>query len=414
MARRRATGWARAGDAALSVAAVLGAVCIVLAIAAAVFDVRIVMFRTGSMSPTIPAGSAAIVHGVPAADVAIGDVVTVDRPGELPVTHRVVGIARVPGDEDARLITMRGDANPVDDPNPYEVSKVRKVLFAVPGIAPALASLGNPWVLGTLTVAASTLIVVVFWPRRRDDDPGSGEGPGPEPGAQVEPGADAATGTSPPEPHSASVARRVTGTTAALGLALAMTAVGAPVPARAATTETVIQGPVIRLVSIESPAMQELTPGGSAVWQVGVTADADSPGTLTVTLAGTAAPDTELRYQVQGCPQRWTSDTCPGSEVLVPDSPAPTDGAAMLLRTMPDDEQLWLRIEVTLPADADPAASPLRLTVRATGVGDDVSTGNGGGGLAATGGVAGPAMAAVGGVVMAVGIGMLVRSRRRA
>ena len=80
--------------------------------------------------------------------------------------------------------------------------------------------------------------------------------------------------------------------------------------------------------------MQELTPGGSAVWQVGVSADAESPGTLTVTIAGTAAPDTELRYQVQGCPQRWTSDTCPGSQVLVPDSPAPTDGVALLLRTM--------------------------------------------------------------------------------
>ena len=57
-ARRR---WERLGDAGLAVAAVLGAVCIVLAVAAAVFDVRIVMFRTGSMSPTF---SRVIAHGV--------------------------------------------------------------------------------------------------------------------------------------------------------------------------------------------------------------------------------------------------------------------------------------------------------------------------------------------------------------
>lgn len=396
MARRRRSGWVRAGDAALAVAAALGAVCIVLAIAAVFFDVRIIMFRTGSMSPTIPAGAAALVHGIPAADVEVGDVITVERTGELPVTHRVVGIAAVPGDEAARLITMRGDANPVDDPYPYQVTHVRKVLFSVPGIAPALASLGSPWVLGSVTIAASALIVVVFWPRRRREPP-----PDREPDA-----------TPPAEqPREGSVARQATGTTLALLLAVAVVA-GTPAPARAATTETVIQGSVIRLVSIESEAMQQLTPGGSAVWQVGVSADADSPGTLTITLAGTAAPDTELRYTVQGCPQQWTGATCAGSHVLVADSPAPTDGAPILLQTMPDDAQLWLRIEVSLPTDADPAASPLQLTVRVTGVGDDVSAGTGGGGLAATGGAAGWTLVAVAVVVSAIGAGMLLRTRR--
>jgi signal peptidase len=398
MARRRRSGWARAGDAALAVAAALGAVCIVLAIAAVFFDVRIIMFRTGSMSPTIPAGAAAIVHGIPASEVEIGDVITVDRTGELPVTHRVVAIAAVPGDADARLITMRGDANPVDDPYPYQVTRVRQVLFSVPGIAPALASLGNPWVLGSVTIAASTLIVVVFWPRRRREAPP----PDPTPDATAAP---------TEQPRDGSVARQVTGTTLALLLAVAVV-VGTPAPARAATTETIIQGSVIRLVSIESAAMQQLTPGGSAVWQVGVSADAESPGTLTVTIAGTAAPQTELRYNVQGCPQQWTSATCAGSQVLVADSPAPTDGAPILLQTMPDDAQLWLRVEVSLPTDADPAASPLQLTVRVTGVGDDVSAGTGGGGLAATGGAAGWTLAAVAVVVSAIGAGMLLRTRR--
>lgn len=163
-ARRR---WERLGDAGLAVAAILGAVCIVLAVAAAVFDVRIVMFRTGSMSPTIPAGSAAVVHGIPAADIRVGDVIMVDRAGKLPVTHRVVGIETVPGSADARSITMRGDANAVDDPAPYEVREVRRVVLSFSGVAPVLVALGSPWVLGTITLAATALIIVVFWPKRR-------------------------------------------------------------------------------------------------------------------------------------------------------------------------------------------------------------------------------------------------------
>ena len=146
---------------------------------------------------------------------------------------------------------------------------------------------------------------------------------------------------------------------------------------------------------------------------MGVSADAESPGTLTVTIAGTGSSDTALRYEVQGCPQRWTSATCAGSEMLVADSPAPTDGVPVLLRTMPDDAQLWLRIAVTLPMDADPVALPLELTVRATGAGDDVSAGTGDDGLAATGGAAGWTLAAVAVVLTAIGAGMLLRTRRR-
>ena len=93
MARQRGRSWAGvAGDVALTVAAVLGTVCILLVIAAALFDVRIILFSTGSMSPTIPAGSAALVRSIPAADVQVGDVVKVERAGQLPITHRVTGV----------------------------------------------------------------------------------------------------------------------------------------------------------------------------------------------------------------------------------------------------------------------------------------------------------------------------------
>ncbi|MCK8478615.1 signal peptidase I [Microbacterium aurugineum] len=158
------------GDALLWLAALAGVICIVLVVLAFTAQITLILFRTGSMSPTIPAGSVAVVQRIPASGIEVGDVVTVDRVGELPVTHRVTTIAPGVGPEE-RIITMRGDANASEDPFPYTVSSVRIVLFSVPGVATLIVGMGNPVVLGTLTLAATTLVVWAFWPRthRRAD-----------------------------------------------------------------------------------------------------------------------------------------------------------------------------------------------------------------------------------------------------
>lgn len=160
-----ARGLGRAlADVLLWVAAAAGAVCIVLVILAVTAQITLILFRTGSMSPTIPAGSVAVVQRVAAAEVEVGDVVTVDRQGQLPVTHRVTSVQ--PGATvSERLLTLRGDANAADDPFPYPVTSVRTVLFSVPGVAAVVVALGDPVVLGALTVAATTLVVWAFWPR---------------------------------------------------------------------------------------------------------------------------------------------------------------------------------------------------------------------------------------------------------
>lgn len=166
------------GDALLRIAAAAGTVCILLVVLAFTAQITLIMFRTGSMSPTIPAGSVAVVQRIPAAEIGVGDVVTVDRPGELPVTHRITTITPGPSAQE-RVITMRGDANAADDPFPYTVSSVRKVLFSVPGIALVVAGMGDPIVLGALTVAATSLVVWAFWPRgqRRSAHDPHGSGP---------------------------------------------------------------------------------------------------------------------------------------------------------------------------------------------------------------------------------------------
>jgi len=153
---------AKVGNVLLWIASAGGVICIALVILSAVFDISLIMFKTGSMSPTIPTGSLALVREIPASEVRIGDVVTVDRSGELPVTHRVTSIS---GRGETREITMRGDANPVEDPAPYTISNVRIVLASVPHLANVIMTVSNPMVLGGITIGAGLLVSWAFWPR---------------------------------------------------------------------------------------------------------------------------------------------------------------------------------------------------------------------------------------------------------
>lgn len=163
-ARRRRTSGGVLSEILLWVAALAGLICIVLVVLAFTAHITLIMFRTGSMSPTIPAGSVAIVQQIPAAQVHVGDIVTVDRPSQLPVTHRV-RVVTDGASPSQRLITLRGDANAQDDPAPYPVTSVRIVRFAIPGLAPVIVAFGNPFVLGGLTLGATALVVWAFWPR---------------------------------------------------------------------------------------------------------------------------------------------------------------------------------------------------------------------------------------------------------
>lgn len=148
----------------LTVAAALGTVCIVFVVCAVAFDVSLVMFRTGSMTPAIPAGSVAVIRQVTAGSVEPGDVVTVNRPGRLPITHRVVTVE--PGDGGLTSLTLKGDANPGPDPEPYEVRRVGKVVGSLAGVAKPLSLVRQPGALALVTVAAAALVTWAFWPAR--------------------------------------------------------------------------------------------------------------------------------------------------------------------------------------------------------------------------------------------------------
>lgn len=149
---------------AFTVASVFGLFCIVLVILGLTMHISLIMFGTGSMAPTIPAGSVAVVQRINGAEIKLGDVVTVDRPGRLPVTHRVVEIVEVDGD--TATFRLQGDANEHPDPEPYTAEHVRIVLWSIPGLAPFVVLFQNPLVLALMTLGATAVVVWAFWPRR--------------------------------------------------------------------------------------------------------------------------------------------------------------------------------------------------------------------------------------------------------
>jgi len=172
---RRAAGVVR--EVLLNVAAGGGALCILLTLAAVLFQFSLIMFKTGSMAPAIPAGSLALVRAVPVAEVRVGEIVTVERQGKLPVTHRVTSVS-LNDDGHSGVLTLKGDANPVEDPAPYTASTVRTVLWSAPGLAQWVAKASNPFVLGGVTLAVAGLVTWVLWPREegsKEEAPGEAQ-----------------------------------------------------------------------------------------------------------------------------------------------------------------------------------------------------------------------------------------------
>jgi len=149
-----------------SVAALAGLILIAIAVAVSVvgLGVSLVRLATGSMSPAYPADSILVVRSVDAADVEIGDIVTVSRDGLVPITHRVVEVTPKGVSGGAELV-LRGDANTADDPEPYQVSRVGLVLGGVPFGGAALVAVQSPVGLGIATVVVSGLLLWAWWPR---------------------------------------------------------------------------------------------------------------------------------------------------------------------------------------------------------------------------------------------------------
>ena len=124
-----------------------------------------VILATGSMSPGLPAGALVVERPIAASELAIGDIVTVDRGDRPPVTHRIIAIAPATGILSSREITLQGDANDDPDPRPYVVEKVGLVVAGFPWGGQAIVFLRTPLALGIITVIIALLVLRAWWPQ---------------------------------------------------------------------------------------------------------------------------------------------------------------------------------------------------------------------------------------------------------
>ena len=155
-------------EAVLTIVGVIGLLAIGWLACAMVFGLSIVVFKTGSMAPEIPTGSAAVVREVQASEIKVGDVITVQREGAtLPVTHRVVSVTADPADPEARIVELRGDANASNDLAPYTITEAKRVVASFPGFGIALAVMRSPFFLALTTVTVALLTIWAFWPQPR-------------------------------------------------------------------------------------------------------------------------------------------------------------------------------------------------------------------------------------------------------
>lgn len=160
----------RSGRVITVVAVVLAVIAIptaLLVLSAWVTGRSLQVVESGSMAPTIPVGSLAVVAPVRPAEVAVGDVLVFDAEGRgLPTSHRVVAITPATTTEGASF-TTQGDANATPDAEPVPATAVRGVVtHHVPGLGSWIGLLA--WPVGpVLLVGVPLLLLAVDVGRER-------------------------------------------------------------------------------------------------------------------------------------------------------------------------------------------------------------------------------------------------------
>lgn len=149
----------------LTLGAVLGTICLVLTITSIVFGIKPLIFRSGSMAPTIETGALAFSKTVPAMNLNVGDVVSVIANSGVRVTHR---ITKIDTQGTNSVLTLKGDANSIEDAETYVVVSADKILFSTAKAGYLIAWLSGP--IGTFTAGLFVALVLLLAFRRRPKD----------------------------------------------------------------------------------------------------------------------------------------------------------------------------------------------------------------------------------------------------
>lgn len=179
----------------------------------------------------------------------------------------------------------------------------------------------------------------------------------------------------------------------------------APAPAWAESTTDIVQGAVLRLVSVADWATaSDMNPGDALPWDVTVSAAAE-PGTVTIALSATG--DAPVRIDALLCASAWKREGCPGPTTTLRSGwTIPSDGEQVTLWTMPDTDVAHLRLVVALESGGS-----AQVRIHAHGAGDSIVAAPEGG-LALTGPSGDPRPMLVAGTVLC-GAGVMMAARRR-
>lgn len=169
--------------------------------------------------------------------------------------------------------------------------------------------------------------------------------------------------------------RRIATAVAAFVLLLALSPL-----ARAEGTEQLVQGRSLELVSVTSGAAETLAPGDTMAWAVKISAPGVEDGAISRTLVVGGDLAEHVEVSVEACAARPASTTCPGGTSLLEGRGTPSGGSYDLGSQAATDHQ-WLLVRVGLPDGTPEDVQSLAgtLSLRARGVGDDLSVSPGGG-----------------------------------
>ncbi|BDC71194.1 signal peptidase I [Prescottella equi] len=161
---------------ALTVGGIVGLICILATLAAMLFGVKPLIFRSGSMSPEITTGSLALSHNVPATELKVGDIISVENAQGTRITHRVHEIQQKSGD--TVIVMLKGDANQDPDVEPYVITHADRVFTSVGGLGYAVAWLSNPAAIFLGGAFVGALLMIVVRPTIKKDDSDDDRRPG--------------------------------------------------------------------------------------------------------------------------------------------------------------------------------------------------------------------------------------------
>ena len=169
-------GLVRAGDAALTVLAVVGVLGAASFVLIRLHVAQPLVVVSGSMEPVYGIGDLIVSRTVDATSLHVGDVASLPSARrDVLVTHRVVAVE--PHGDGSVDVRMKGDANATADTEVYVARTALVPVFSVPGGGRVIETLMRPSVAIPAVVALVSVVgMVLLTPSRRsrqdpDDDP---------------------------------------------------------------------------------------------------------------------------------------------------------------------------------------------------------------------------------------------------